>query len=213
MSKTNIQEYLNSLFNVKALQENVASFYDVKTVQENLKKFYDVEAIQENLKKFYDVEAAQEAYKKFYDKDSMQKNLKTFYNADQFQANLNKLFDNEAVASVRDYTATLMENNKAEESAKLAADLVSANTKSLTDALILQSVQMREGIEAALKQADTLSQTKNPEAALEAQKAYLEQVKATLTDNFWMNVGLVAGAVESNADLVKGALEDLKPAK
>lgn len=209
----NFQDYLNSLFDVNAMQENIAKFYDVETAQENLRKFFDVDAIQDNLKNFYDVEAAQENLKKMYDVEAIQENLNNFYNAEQFQQNLNNLFDNDAVASVREYAESFADNKQAEESVKLAADLVSANTKAMTDALILQSVQLREGIEAALKQADALAKTKDAEAALEAQKAYLEEVKGALTDNFWMNVGLVAGAVESNANLVKDAFEDMKPGK
>ncbi len=178
----NFQDSFKNLFDVEAMQANFSKAYDFNAIQENLQKFYDVEAIQENVKNFYNLEQAQE--------------------------NLGKFFDPEAVKA---YAESLADQELVQKNAKLAANLVAANVNTLSDAAILQTVQIREGVEGALKQADALATVKDPVAVFEAQKSYLEAQQEVAVENFWSKTGLVADMVEKNLELVKEAMEQVKP--
>ncbi len=179
----NFQDSFKNLFDLEAMQANFGSAYDFNAIQDNMKKFYDVEAIQDSMKNFYNLEEAQQ--------------------------NMSKLFDPEAVKA---YAESLVDQQLIQKNAKLAANLVAANVNTLSDAAILQTVQLRETVEGALKQADTLSAIKDPAAIVEAQKAYLEAQQEVVTENFWSKTGLVADMVEKNLELVKEAMVQVKPA-
>ncbi|MCF7981388.1 MAG: hypothetical protein K9K86_05340 [Pseudomonadales bacterium] len=74
-----------------------------------------------------------------------------------FQDQLGKLLNLEQLQeSVKDFydPDTLM--SKIQVNVKLASKLIEANTSAASDAVIMQSVKLRDGVETALKQADTL---------------------------------------------------------
>ena len=186
-------------------QDSFKNMFDAEAFQANFNKAYDFNAIQESVKKFYDVEAMQDAVKKFYDVDAIQANLKSFYNFDQFQGNLDKLVDADALKAAQEYMESLANPELVQNNVKLAANLVATNVNALTDAVILQSVQVRETVEDALAQADALASSKDIEAVIEAQKKFAEEQQEIVAENFWNKAGLFAGLVESNVSLVKEA--------
>lgn len=167
-------------------QDSFKNLFDVDALQANFAKAYDVNAVQENLKKLYDVEA--------------------------FQENLAKLTDNDALKLVKDYAESIADKELVEKSVKLTANLVAANVNAVTDATILQSVQLRDRVEGALKQADTLVNSKDLQAAFEAQKSYVAEQQEVAVENFWTKAGLVTGLVENNLNLLKEAFEQVQPA-
>lgn len=175
--------------------------------QDNFKNLFDVEAWQANFSKVYDVEAIQESMKKFYDVEAVQQNFKSLYNLEQAQENLGKFLDQDALKAVKEYLESLADQELVQNNTKLAANLVATNVNALTDAVILQSVQLREAVEDALKQADVLAGSKDLEAAFEAQKKYAQAQQEVILENFWNKAGLVAGLVENNVNLVKEAFE------
>ena len=185
-------------------QDNFKNLFDVEAMQDNFKNLFDVEAMQSNFNKSYDYTAIQESFKKFYDVEAIQENFKNLYNVEQFQGNLDQLVDAEAV---KEYMESLVDQELIQNNAKLAANLVATNVNALTDAVILQSVQVRESVEDALKQADALTGTKDLETAIEAQKKFAEAQQEVALENFWNKAGLVAGLVENNVNIVKEAFE------
>jgi len=181
--------------------------------QDSFKNLFDAEAFQANFNKAYDFNAIQESVKKFYDVEAIQENLKSFYNFDQFQGNLDKLVDADALKAAKEYMESYANPELAQKNAKLAANLVATNVNALTDAVILQSVQVRETVEDALAQADTLLNSKDLEAAFEAQKKFAEEQQEIVAENFWNKAGLFAGLVESNMNFVKDAFVKTQPVK
>ncbi|MCB1661464.1 MAG: phasin family protein [Pseudomonadales bacterium] len=181
--------------------------------QDSFKNLFDAEAFQANFNKAYDFNAIQESVKKFYDVEAIQENFKSFYNFDQFQGNLDKLVDADTLKAAKEYMESFANPELAQKNAKLAANLVATNVNALTDAVILQSVQVRETVEDALAQADTLLNSKDLEAAFEAQKKFAEEQQEIVAENFWNKAGLFAGLVESNMNFVKDAFVKAQPVK
>ncbi len=181
-------------------QENFAKAFDVNEIQENFKTMFDAEKIQTSLKDFYNVE-----------------NLKDLYNVEKFQENVNKLFAGEAFSGVRNYTESFGGQEQVQEQVqkgvKLGANVIAANTNAVTDAVTLKAIQVREGVEGALKQAYVLASAKDIKAAADAQQSYVEALQKELTESAWMNVGLVAGLVETNLNIAKEAIEQVKSAQ
>ncbi|MCF7982390.1 MAG: phasin family protein [Pseudomonadales bacterium] len=180
--------------------------------QDSFKNMFDVEAFQANFNKAYDFNAIQESVKKFYDVEAIQENFKKFYNFDELQGGLDKLVDVDALKAAKEYMESFANQELAQNNAKLAANLVATNVNALTDAVILQSVQVRETVEDALAQADVLVGSKDLSAALEAQKKFAEEQQEALLENFWNKAGLVSGLVESNLNLMKEAFVKTQPA-
>lgn len=157
-------------------------------IQENIKNLFDAENIQENMKKICDVEAAKEAFTKLADNDAVK----------AIKEAVEKSVDQEAIKAA------------VEKNSQLASNLVAANTNVVSDAIILQSTQARNGVEGFLKQVDVLVNTKDVKAAFEAQKAFAEQTTEALRELALMSVDIITGAVESNVSLIKDAT--VKPA-
>ena len=178
-------------------------------IQENLGKAFDVKAIQENLQNLFDVDAAQENMKKLFDAEAIQAQLKDLYNPEAAQANFGKLFDAEALKSV---TESLVDQAQVEKSVKLASSAVTANTNVVSDAVTLSAVQLREGVEGALKQVEVLANCKDVQAFVDAQQAYAKTLQETLTERTSMNTSLVAGIVETNVNFAKEAFAQVKAA-
>lgn len=181
--------------------------------QDNLKNLFDVEAWQANFNKAYDFDAIQESVKKFYDVEAVQENFKNLYNLDQVQENLSKLVDNDALQAAKEYVESFADQEALQNGTKLAANLVATNVNGMTDAIILQSVAVRERVEDALKQADVLVSSKDLESAIEAQKKYVEEQQEVVLESFWNKAGLVTGLVENNVNLVKEAFEKAQAPK
>ena len=169
--------------------------------------------IQENLEKAFDVNAIQENLKTMFDADAIQAQLKDLYSAEKFQENVNKTFSNEAFTGAKEYVESLVDQEQVQQSVKFGANVIAANTSAVSDALTLSAVQFGDGVEAALKQVDVLVATKDTKEAAEAQQAYAKSLQNTLTESAWMSVGLVAGALETNVNLTKEALEQVKAAQ
>lgn len=181
--------------------------------QDSFKNLFDVNAWQENLSKAYDMNAAQEAMQKFYDVEAMQENFKKLYNLDAFQQNLEKLVDVSAFENAKEYFESLANQELAQDNLKLAANFVATNVGSVTDAVILQSVQVRDSIEDALEQVDALAASKDLEAALATQKKFIEEQQEVALENFWNKAGILSALVESNMNLAKEVFAKAQPAK
>ena len=123
-----------------------------------------------------------------------------------FQDQLGKLLNLEQLQeSVKDFYDADSLMSKIQENVKLASKLIEANTSAASDAVIMQSVKLRDGVESALKQADTLAQCKNLESAMEAQKNFGEKSKDALVEQAWMNIGLAVNALETNIEIIKSS--------
>ncbi|MCB1663256.1 MAG: hypothetical protein H6995_13315 [Pseudomonadales bacterium] len=123
-----------------------------------------------------------------------------------FQDQLGKLLNIEQLQeSVKDFYDADSLMSKIQENVKLASKLIEANTSAASDAVIMQSVKLRDGVESALKQADTLAQCKNLESAMEAQKNFGEKSKDALVEQAWMNIGLAVNALETNIEIIKSS--------
>jgi len=173
--------------------------------QDNLKSFFDVDTWQANFNKMYDVDAMQESMKKFYDVEAFQENVKNLYNLENIQGNLSKFMDQEALKAWQESAESLVDQELVQKNTKLASNLVATNVNAAADAVILQSVALREAVEDALKQADVLASSKDLDTAVQAQKEYMQAQQEVLLENLWNKAGLVAGLVESNINLLKEA--------
>lgn len=123
-----------------------------------------------------------------------------------FQDQLGKLLNIEQLQeSVKDFYDADSLMSKIQENVKLASKLIEANTSAASDAVIMQSVKLRDGVESALKQADTLAQCKDLESAMEAQKNFGEKSKDALVEQAWMNIGLAVNALETNIEIIKSS--------
>ncbi|MEZ5546942.1 MAG: hypothetical protein R3E74_04115 [Pseudomonadales bacterium] len=123
-----------------------------------------------------------------------------------FQDQLGKLLNLEQLQeSVKDFYDADSLMSKIQENVKLASKLIEANTSAASDAVIMQSVKLRDGVESALKQADTLAQCKDLESAMEAQKNFGEKSKDALVEQAWMNIGLAVNALETNIEIIKSS--------
>jgi len=123
-----------------------------------------------------------------------------------FQDQLGKLLNLEQLQeSVKDFYDADSLMNKIQENVKLASKLIEANTSAASDAVIMQSMKLRDGVEGALKQADTLAQCKDLESAIEAQKNFGEKSKDALVEQAWMNIGLAVNALETNIEIIKSS--------
>lgn len=125
--------------------------------------------------------------------NNFQDQLSKLLNFEQFQESVKDFYDTEALAK------------KIQENVKLASKLIEANTSAASDAMILQSVQLRDGVESALKQADALTKCKDLESAVSQQKNFAEQSKDALMEQAWMNIGLAVNALETNLEIIKSA--------
>jgi len=123
-----------------------------------------------------------------------------------FQDQLGKLLNLEQLQeSVKDFYDADSLMSKIQENVKLASKLIEANTAAASDAVIMQSVKLRDGVEDALKQADALAQCKDLESAIEAQKSFGEKSKDALVEQAWMNIGLAVNALETNIEIIKSS--------
>ncbi|MCF7981882.1 MAG: hypothetical protein K9K86_07840 [Pseudomonadales bacterium] len=123
-----------------------------------------------------------------------------------FQDQLGKLLNLEQLQeSVKDFYDPDSLMSKIQENVKLASKLIEANTSAACDAVIMQSVKLRDGVETALKQADTLAKCKDIESAIEAQKNFGEKSKEALIEQAWMNIGLAVNALETNLEIIKSS--------
>lgn len=132
---------------------------------------------------------------------NFQEQLENLLNLEQLQDAMKDLYDTEGLSK------------KIQENVKLASKLVEANTAAVSDALILQSVKLRDGVESALKQADTLAHCENLETAVEAQKDFSQKSKDAILEQAWMNIGLAVNALETNINIIKSAAEKQAPKK
>lgn len=123
-----------------------------------------------------------------------------------FQDQMEKLLNLEQLQeSVKDFYDTDALVDKIQENVKLASKLIEANTAAASEAVIVQSVKLRDGVESVLKQADTLAQCKDLDSAISAQKEFGEKSKEALLEQAWMNIGLAVNALETNLDIIKSA--------
>lgn len=132
---------------------------------------------------------------------NFQDQLENLLNLEQLQDAMKDLYDTDGLSK------------KIQENVKLASKLVEANTAAVSDALILQSVKLRDGVESALKQADTLAHCDNLETAVEAQKDFNQKSKDAILEQAWMNIGLAVNALETNINIIKSASEKQAPEK
>lgn len=125
--------------------------------------------------------------------NNFQEQLGKLLNLEQLQESVKEFYDQDALMK------------KMQDNVTLASKLIEANTAAASDAMIVQSVKLREGIESVLKQANTLAGCKDLEAAVAAQKEFGEQSKEALLEQAWMNIGLAVSALETNLDIIKSA--------
>ncbi len=133
--------------------------------------------------------------------NNFQDQLGKLLNLEQLQDAVKDLYDSDALTQ------------KIQENVKLASKLIEANTAAASDAMIMQSAKMRDGVESALKQADTLAGCKDLNTAIESQKEFGQTSKDALLDQAWMNIGLAVNALETNIEIIKEATQLGKDAK
>jgi hypothetical protein len=131
-----------------------------------------------------------------------QENLKKIYDANSADQLFAQFNDSEALKTTQ--AAVQAYNN-------LASSLIAANVGAASDAIILQSLQTRNGVEDFLKQVGVLAGSKDLQSAIESQKAYLTEVTETLREASSKNVELLAAALETNINLINQAVA--KPVK
>ena len=170
---------------------------------------------EENFTKAFDVNAIQESFKNVFDAEKYQAAMKDLYKDGSFQANADKFFSDtsDAFGGVKEYVESLVDQEQVQKSVKLGANLIAVNTNAVTDAVTLKTMQVREDIEGALKQANVLATSKDFKEAAEAQQAYVKSLQEKLAETTWINVGLVTGVVESNISLMKEAFDQLNISK
>ncbi len=133
--------------------------------------------------------------------NNFQDQLGKLLNLEQLQDAVKDLYDSDALTK------------KIQENVQLASKLIEANTAAASDAMIMQSVKLRDGVESALKQADSLAGCKDLNTALESQKEFSQKSKDALLEQAWMNIGMAVNALETNIELIKEATTPGKTTK
>ena len=133
--------------------------------------------------------------------NNFQDQLGKLINLEQLQDAVKDLYDSDALTK------------KIQENVQLASKLIEANTAAASDAMIMQSVKLRDGVESALKQADSLAGCKDLNTAMESQKEFSQKSKDALLEQAWMNIGLAVNALETNIELIKEATTPEKTTK
>lgn len=133
--------------------------------------------------------------------NNFQDQLGKLLNLEQLQDAVKDLYDSDALTK------------KIQENVQLASKLIEANTAAASDAMIMQSVKLRDGVESALKQADSLAGCKDLNTAMASQKEFSQKSKDALLEQAWMNIGLAVNALETNIELIKEATTPGKTTK
>jgi len=208
------QEEMKKLFDHETVQTNLKKLYDVDAMQEYLKKFYDVEQLQESLKTLYNVDELKENLGKLYDFEGAQEQLKQFYDADAAQEFLSKLLDQDFINQVKGTFENALDadaiNDAVKKAMEASSTMAATNSQVVSDAVILQANRAKASLDGFLQQVDALVKTKDLNSALELQKAYGEELRENLKDLAWMNVGMIANAFETNAELIKDSVASSK---
>jgi hypothetical protein len=170
---------------------------------------------EENFAKAFDVNAIQESFKNMFDLEKYQAAMKDFYKEGAYQENADKFFSDtsDAYNGVKEYVESLVDQEQVQKNVELGANLIAVNTNAVTDAVTLKTMQVREGIEGALKQVNVLAKSKDLKEAAEAQQAYVKSLQEELSETTWINLGLVTGLVESNISLMKEGFDQLNTSK
>lgn len=132
--------------------------------------------------------------------NNFQDQMGKLLNLEQLQEAVKDLYDSDALTK------------KLQENVKLASKLIEANTAAASDAMIMQSMKLRDGVESALKQADELAGCKDLNTALASQKSFGEKSKDALLEQAWINIGLAVNALETNIEIIKEATQPGKKA-
>lgn len=92
---------------------------------------------------------------------------------------------------------------------KPVMDMAEINKKTTEKLIALQSSYVSEFVNASLNQMKTLSEMRDPKAALELQVKYLKEIEAKLTDVAEKEMAALVEAKEQLTDLVEKSVAEI----
>lgn len=103
--------------------------------------------------------------------------------------------------------------NELKDSMKPVMDMAEINKKTAEKLIALQSAYVTEVVNASLSQMKTLSETKDPKAALDLQVKYLKDAESKMTEVAEKEIAALAEAKAELSTLVEKSLTDLATAQ
>jgi len=103
--------------------------------------------------------------------------------------------------------------DKMKESMKPVMDMAEINKKTTEKLIALQSAYVSDFVNASLNQMKTLSEVREPKAAVELQIKYLKEIEAKLTDVAEKEMAALVEAKEQLTSLVEKSVADLGDVK
>ena len=185
------------------MQDSATRFIDYVKAQQAWMEQMDLKTIQQNIKNLYNPANFSHYLQALSHNGSGLHGVKPLFDPQYIQDQLMEILDSERFQALAAYLPRMPDNPKLEALLDLVTELAASNTKALTDAVILQSVTLRERIETAIDQAELLSGSHDLDEMLEAQQACWAETRRAVAEHFWMNAGLLATAVEANTHFLK----------
>ena len=102
--------------------------------------------------------------------------------------------------------------NEFKDNMKPVMDMAEINKKTAEKLIALQSAYVTEVVNASLSQMKTLSETKDPKAALDLQVKYLKDAESKMTEVAEKEIAALAAAKAELTAVVESSLEDLSSA-
>jgi len=99
---------------------------------------------------------------------------------------------------------------EAQDNMKPVLDMVAINSEAVEKLVKQQANYMSELLNAGLNQARTVSQAKDPTAAVEAQKVYVEEMSSKLMEAAKQNLDVMMEAKDALAKVVETSVKDVQ---
>jgi len=99
---------------------------------------------------------------------------------------------------------------EAQDNMKPVLDMVAINSAAVEKLVKQQADYMSELLNSGLNQARTVSEAKDPNAAVEAQKAYVEEMSSKLMEAAKQNLDVMMEAKDALAKVVETSVKDVQ---
>ncbi len=99
---------------------------------------------------------------------------------------------------------------EAQDNMKPVLDMVAINSAAVEKLVKQQADYMSELLNSGLNQARTVSEAKDPNAAVEAQKAYVEEMSSKLMEAAKQNLDVMMEAKDALAKVVEASVKDVQ---
>ena len=123
------------------------------------------------------------------------------------QENLTKLMQGSVFGNVEGCTVPFVDKTKIEKSLKLPSTAITANSYVMSDSISLMASLVQEGYESIINQSQALAKCSDINQLVDAQQAYAHSLHEKIIERTTTNTKLMAGVLETNAAIAKGALE------